>query len=64
MTIGEGPPPEEVRGDGPEAQMAAGEYEKSLTNRPIPTIYATVATSTLKVTVSADKKDYEIKISR
>lgn len=64
VTVNEGPPPEETRGDGQEAQMAATDYAKSLTNRPIPKIYTTAATSKCRVTVSADKREYEIKISR
>jgi hypothetical protein len=64
VTIAEGPPPEEVRGDGPEAQKAASDYEKSLVNRPIPSEYGTVATSKCRIKVTSSQQDYEIRISR
>lgn len=64
VTVAEGPPPAEVRGDGPEAQVAAASYEKSLTNRPIPRDFATAASSTCKVVVKAGQAQYEISIRR
>jgi hypothetical protein len=39
-------------------------YMNSLKNRPVPEKYRTVATSTARVTVSADKKDIKIELQR
>lgn len=48
----------------PEKQRKFEEMKAKLTNRPIPSEYATVGTTPLKVAVSKDKKVYELKLER
>jgi hypothetical protein len=62
VTVVEGPPPENVRGEDAQEKMAA--YKASLINRPIPAKYGNVNQSDAKVTVTTDTKDYRIDLSR
>lgn len=51
------------RADG-ETQARQAQYLASLKNRPIPDEYKSLAKSPLHVEVTADKKEYELKLSR
>jgi hypothetical protein len=64
VTVGEAPLPGEMRGMSAAAQAKASAYLNSLKNRPIPQQYATLAQSPLKITVTADKKEYLIELTR
>lgn len=62
ITIVEGPPPEDVRGEEGQTKMAR--YQASLKNRPIPAKYATISKSDYKITVTKDQKEYKVELSR
>jgi hypothetical protein len=62
ITIGEGPPPEDVRGQ--ESQDKMTQYLTSLKNRPIPSKYENVNKSNAKITVTKDQKEYKVELSR
>ncbi len=62
ITIVEGPPPTEVRGDEGQAKLA--KYQASLKNRPIPTKYGEINKSDARVTVKTDQKEYKIELNR
>jgi hypothetical protein len=62
VTVVEGPPPDEAR--GAEVQTKLSEYRSSLKNRPIPPKYGTVNQSDYRVTVSSDRKEYQIELKR
>jgi hypothetical protein len=62
VTVVEGPPPEDVRGDEGQARMA--KYQAGLKNRPIPAKYGAVNQSEARITVSTDKKEYKIELNR
>jgi hypothetical protein len=62
VTVAEGPPPENVRGDEGQAKMA--NYQASLKNRPIPARYGAVNQSEARITVTTDKKEYKIELNR
>lgn len=48
----------------PERQRKREEWEAKLTNRPIPTQYANVGTTPLKIDVTKDRKTYELQLTR
>jgi hypothetical protein len=62
VTVTEAPVPAEMRGLSGEAQARVARYRAGLKNRPIPDRYANLAQSPLKVTVTADKKEYNIEL--
>jgi hypothetical protein len=64
VTVTEAPLPEDMRGPSGEAQTRASRFRQSLKNRPIPDRYANLAQSPLKVTVSADRKEYNLELTR
>ena len=64
ITVGEAPLPGDMRGLSAAAQARAASYMNALKNRPIPQQYATLAQSPLKITVSADQKEYLIELTR
>jgi hypothetical protein len=54
------PAPLEIRGESAKAQMAAARYYEKLKGQEIPEQYGSVATTTLRITFSADKAEYNI----
>jgi hypothetical protein len=58
------PVPEEARGMGGDAQAAMAKYYEGLKNRPIPSKYATAASTPLTVTVTAGQTEYKIELKR
>ena len=62
VTIVEGPPPKDVRGEAGQEKMT--EYQAGLKNRPIPSNYGDVNKSNIKVTVKTDQKEYKIELNR
>ena len=62
VTVVEGPPPNDVRGEAGQTKLA--EFQASLKNRPIPTKYKDVNTSGTKITVKTDQKEYKVELSR
>ena len=59
VTVEEGPPPEGMRDPN-----KFDRYKNTLKNRPIPTMYASVASSPLEVTVTAGQSEYPLKLKR
>lgn len=64
VTVTEGPPPKDARGESARAQKAYSDYARTLRNRPIPSDYGTLATSTLEMTVTAEQSEYKIDLTR
>lgn len=64
VTVGEGPPPKDARGESAKAQQAYTAYAATLKNRPIPPRYATLAESPLTLTIVAGTGEYKIELSR
>ncbi len=64
VTVTDAPLPEEFRGMSGDAQTKAAKYMNSMKNRPIPTQYANLAQSPLKIDVAADRKDYDLALTR
>jgi hypothetical protein len=64
VTVVEASLPETARGMSGEAQAAAARYYAGLKNRPIPELYATVASSPLSVDVAAGKTEYKLELLR
>jgi hypothetical protein len=64
ITVDEGPPPREARGESAKAQKAYADYAATLKNRPIPRKYATSAESPLTLTVTAGQSEYTIELKR
>jgi hypothetical protein len=64
VTVSESPPPKEARGESTQARMASAAYARSLKNRPIPPRYASLADSPLELTITADRSDYTIELTR
>jgi hypothetical protein len=62
ITVVEGPPPEDVRGQDGQDRM--NRYRATLKNRPIPPKYGNVNQSDARVTVALDKKEYQIELNR
>jgi len=62
VTVTEGPVPEEMRGQDAQAKLAAFQAEKK--NRPIPKQYGNAATSSVRVTVTNEQKEYKIELNR
>jgi hypothetical protein len=62
VTVSEGPPPEDVRGEAGQEKLA--KYQASLKNRPIPPKYGDLNKSDLRVAVKADQKEYKIELTR
>ncbi len=60
VTVIEGPFPENVRGN----QTAEGRFLNTLSNRPIPIVYSSVANTPLIITVSAERTDYTLELKR
>lgn len=56
--------PENLRGQDAKTQAKLAEYQRKLTNRPIPPQYATVGKTPINVEVTANQKEYMIKLSR
>jgi hypothetical protein len=59
----EAPTPEEFRQQTQEAQEKYAQYRAKLKNRPIPSAYASVSQSPLRVEVTADRKSYTLDLS-
>jgi hypothetical protein len=64
VLVMEGPVPSELRGMSATAQDGLANYLKRLKNRPIPEQYGSVGKTPLRVEVKADKKEYEIDLTR
>ena len=64
VTVSEGPLPDEFRGQSARAQMGASKFLAGLKNRPIPEKYGNLAQSPLSVTVTPDRKEYELTLTR
>ncbi len=64
VTVGDPPMPEEARGQSAEAAKAAARFQASLKNRPIPEQYANVGKTPVSITVTADRREYEVKLQR
>jgi hypothetical protein len=62
VTVSDDEIPEHLTPESARDKLAA--YLHTLKNRPIPTEYATAATTPLRVTVSAEQKDYKIELKR
>ena len=64
VVVEEGPLPPGASGESGEAQMKMTRYLQSLTNRPIPPQYGSIASTPLTVEVKADATDYDLKLTR
>jgi len=64
VTVTDPPTPESGRGMSGQAQMAAARFKAALKNRPIPERYGNLAQTPLSITVTADRKDYKLELSR
>jgi hypothetical protein len=64
VVVIEGPPPAELRGMDGASQTKLAQYMNSLTNRPIPEIYANYSQTPLRVEVKPEQKTYQIRMSR
>jgi hypothetical protein len=64
ITVAEGPLPDDARGQSAAAQVRASQFLASLPNRPIPPRYANLAQSPLKLIVTADKREYQLELTR
>jgi hypothetical protein len=64
VTITEAPLPAELRGYSAEAQTRQAKYRGGMKNRPIPPQYANLAQSPLKIAVTADRKTYDLDLTR
>lgn len=64
VTVSDPPTPEEARGQSGEAQKAASRFKAALKNRPIPEQYTIPGLSPLRVTVTAETKNCELKLTR
>jgi hypothetical protein len=64
VLVVEGPIPGDTRGQDERSLMAAANFKKKLKNRPIPEKYHRVGTSPLSFTVSAENKEFEVKLAR
>jgi hypothetical protein len=62
VTVSEDDLPERLTQTSARAEKNA--YLQSLKNRPIPAQYANLASTPLKVTVSAGQKEYKIELRR
>lgn len=62
ITVSEGPIPDDIRSG--QDQTAATKFLKKLNNRPIPKKFTRMADTPLSVTVSPDRSDYPIEMSR
>jgi len=62
VTVVEGPPPEDIRGEDGQAKLV--QYRAGLKNRPIPAKYDSLQKSDYKVTVTTDQTDYKIELTR
>jgi hypothetical protein len=63
VVISEGPAPKEARGESERSQIAAGEYLRTLKNRPIPKPYLTVADTPLTITITGPQSDLKIELT-
>ncbi len=59
----EGPMPDESRGQSEEAQQIASEFARTLKNRPIPSMFASLSDSPLSFEVTPDRSQYDIDLS-
>ena len=64
VLVVEGQIPGDTRGQDERSLMVAANYKKSLKNRPIPEKYHRLGTSPLSFTVSAENKEFEVKLVR
>jgi hypothetical protein len=64
VTVVEAPPSAEHRGQDGASQERYGQYVAGLRNRPIPDEYGTFSRTPLIIEVTADKKEYELKLTR
>lgn len=62
VTVMEGPVPEEMRGQEAQAKLAT--FQVGRKNRPIPKQYGNAATSSVRVTVTSEQKEYKIELNR
>jgi hypothetical protein len=60
VVVIEGPVPGDIRRN----QDKAAEYQNKLKNRPIPAAYGTFSQTPIIIEVTADKKDYTVKMTR
>jgi hypothetical protein len=64
VLVSEQPTPAEYRSQDGETQQKYMRYLEKLQNRPIPVLYAAANTTPLSVEVAADKKSYDLRLSR
>lgn len=64
VVVTEAPAPEELRGMDGESQAKLAAHLRSLRNRPIPTKYASVLNTPLRVQVSKEKQEYELQLEQ
>lgn len=64
VTVADPPPPDELRGESPEAQAKLDAYHRSLKNRPIPPKYGVLIQSDATVEIKKDQKDYKLDLKR
>ncbi|WP_020470007.1 transthyretin-like family protein [Zavarzinella formosa] len=64
ITVSEGPMPDDARGMSAAAQMKANKFMAGLKNRPIPPAYGNLAQSPLTMTVTPDRKEYNLQLNR
>jgi len=64
VVISDTPTPEEYRSQEPEVQAKLARYRAGLKNRPIPKTYSRAGTTDLTVEVTADKKTYDLQLTR
>src|SRR5262249_51519427 len=62
VVVNEGPLPDRLRSESAQAELAR--YRESLGGRPLPWQYLSLADTPLKVTVSAERKQYDLQLSR
>lgn len=64
VTVSEGPMPEDTRAMSAAAQVRATKFLAGLKNRPIPERYTTLAQTPLTVTVTPDRREYDLELTR
>jgi hypothetical protein len=56
--------PSRLRGESPQIQAELERYIKALGNRPLPRKYSNIAETPLRVTVTAERRDYDLALTR
>jgi hypothetical protein len=64
VLVTEPPPPQEFRSPSQRAQQGYTRYQAGLKNRPIPEVYGSVVQTPLIIEITAEQKEYTVKLKR